>query len=69
MVVPPNQITPASQFEDSVQANVEDNVHVDLQVVQAGAENEQEDKLLSETVKLLSETVDDKSGRVVTEEN
>jgi hypothetical protein len=69
MVVPPNQITPASQFEDSVQANVEDNLHVDLQVVQAVAENEREDKLLSETVKLLSETVDDKSGRVVTEEN
>jgi hypothetical protein len=62
MVVPPNQITPASQFEDSVQANVEDNLHVHLQVVQAGAENEQEDEL-------LSETVDDKSGRVVREEN
>jgi hypothetical protein len=69
MVVPHNQITPASQFEDSIQANVEDNLHVDLQVVQAGAENEQEDKLLSETVKLLSETVVDKSGRVVWEEN
>jgi hypothetical protein len=62
MVVPPNQITPASQFEDcSVQANAEDNLHADLKDVLTGAEKEQEDKL-------MSETVDNESGHVMVED-
>lgn len=49
-------------FEDcSVQANAEDNLHVDLKDVLAGAEKEQEDKL-------TSETVGDESCRVMVED-
>jgi hypothetical protein len=49
-VAPPNQTTPACQLEDSVKANVRDNLQVDHEDIQAGAENEQEEKILSETV-------------------